>query len=153
MANVMPFECMGCQRCCFWPSWLYWPCTIYQLISKDGHYPCAMLQYISPTSHWMRSPGANFRAGFYPCHKYILYQSTLFKIAPIDLHLIFKKSSWTKPDFLSIMNLIFAGYKPPVDMYLIFEKSSLTNWIFKANVSQENWVLYHVLRQFSPVFL
>ena len=73
---------MGCWRCCFWPSWLYWPCTVYQLISKDGHYPCAMLQYISPTSHWMRSPGANFRAGFYPCHKYILYQSTLFTNSP-----------------------------------------------------------------------
>ena len=104
------FEWMGCKRCCFLPSWLYWPCTIYQLISKDGHYPCAMLQYISPTSHWMRSPGANFRAGFYPCHKYILYQSTLFTNSPYWSALDFWKIKLDEFDFLSISNLNFEGY-------------------------------------------
>ena len=127
----MPFEWMGCRRWRFWPSWLYWPCTKNQLISKDGHYPCAMLQYISPTSHWMRSPGANFRAGFYPCHKYILYQSTLFTNSPYWSAIDFWKIKLDKLDFLSFINLIFYPcWYVLVFQKITFEKSSSKNWIF-----------------------
>mgnify|MGYP006863675351 CR=1 FL=1 len=68
-----------------------------------------------------------------------LYQQDLKRLSPpVDMHLIFEKSSLKNPIgktcFLSILNLNFAGYTGRIIKFEIDKKSSSFNWIFQTGV-------------------